>query len=166
MSMKKILSICLLLTGLSITGCKSIDLEDPVKLPFNMPNNQENNSQINKEGMTIKDRYLPIEWYTRIEYKEESFAEFLRYGVCILRNIVFIVCSSPGHAVIVVDMAVNSFGEKIFLLAQSYMPAQQTQLLINPMDEDISPWYSLKGRDKLITPQWTFELDTLKSWEK
>ncbi len=61
MSMKKILSICLLLTGLSITGCKSIDLEDPVKLPFNMPNNQENNSQINKEGMTIKDRYLPIE---------------------------------------------------------------------------------------------------------
>jgi hypothetical protein len=77
---------------------------------------------------------------------------------------VFIVGGSPGHAVIVVDMAVNSLGEKIFLLAQSYMPAQQTQLLINPMDDDISPWYSLKGKEKLITPEWTFELDTLKSW--
>jgi len=30
---------------------------------------------------------------------------------------VFIVGGSPGHAVIVVDMAVNSDGEKIFLLA-------------------------------------------------
>jgi hypothetical protein len=79
---------------------------------------------------------------------------------------VFIVGGSPGHAVIVVDMAVNSFGEKIFLLAQSYMPAQQTQLLINPMDDDINPWYSLNGKEKLITPQWTFELDTLKSWNE
>lgn len=76
---------------------------------------------------------------------------------------VFIVGGSPGHVIIVVDMAVNSSGEKIFLLAQSYMPARQTQLLINPMDNDISPWYSLKDKDKLITPQWTFELDTLKS---
>jgi hypothetical protein len=32
------------------------------------------------------------------------------------------------------------------------------------MDDDISPWYSLKGKEKLITPEWTFELDTLKSW--
>jgi len=77
---------------------------------------------------------------------------------------VFIVGGSPGHTVIVVDMAVNASGEKIFLLAQSYMPAQQTQLLINPMGNDISPWYSLKGKERLITPQWTFELDTLKSW--
>ena len=79
---------------------------------------------------------------------------------------VFIVGGSPGHAVIVVDMAVNSFGEKIFLLAQSYMPAQQTQLLINPMDGEISPWYSLNGKEKLITLQRTFELDTLKSWNE
>lgn len=75
---------------------------------------------------------------------------------------VFIIGGSPGHAVIVVDIAVNDLDEKVFLLAQSYMPAQQTQILINPMDEDISPWYSLEGKDKLRTPEWTFELDTLK----
>ena len=75
---------------------------------------------------------------------------------------VFIIGGSPGHGVIVVDMAVNNEGERVLLLAQSYMPAQQTQILINPMDEDMSPWYSLKGKEKLITPEWKFELDNLK----
>lgn len=79
---------------------------------------------------------------------------------------VFIIGGSPGHAVIVVDMAINDEGEKIFILAQSYMPAQQTQILINSIDEEISPWYSLKGKDKLITPEWTFELDVLKKFQK
>ncbi len=75
---------------------------------------------------------------------------------------VFIIGGSPGHAVIVVDLAVNGENEKIFLLAQSYMPAQETQILINPMDKNLSPWYSLKDKEKLITPQWTFELNDLK----
>ena len=56
---------------------------------------------------------------------------------------VFIIGGSPGHAVIVVDMAVNpETHEKVFLLAQSYMPAQQIQLLKNNNDPDLSPWYS------------------------
>ena len=294
MSIRKLICICILLIGLFITGCKNTELGNSAELPFNMFDNREDNvnNLINKEGLTIKDRYLPIEGYLRVEYEEGSFAEFLRnqklkpYGekvlyydgrekspkgvydsvfdvdignrdlhqcadaIMLLRaeylysqelydeisfnfvsgfkaeykkwmngykidvkgnnveyykaaepsnsyedfrkymdmvfaysgtlslenelisvsidnmNIgdVFIVGGSPGHTVIVVDMAVNASGEKIFLLAQSYMPAQQTQLLINPMDNDISPWYSLKGKERLITPQWTFELDTLKSW--
>ena len=78
---------------------------------------------------------------------------------------VFIVAGSPGHAIIVVDMAVNENQQKIFMLAQSYMPAQQTQLLINPMENEITPWYSLEGKDKLITPEWSFELDKLKRFK-
>lgn len=68
----------------------------------------------------------------------------------------------PGHAVIIVDMAVNDAGEKIFILAQSYMPAQQTQILINPNDENISPWYSSEIIDKLITPEWIFNSNELR----
>lgn len=75
---------------------------------------------------------------------------------------VFIVGGSPGHAIIVVDMAQNDSNEKIFMLAQSYMPAQQTQLLINPLDDSISPWYTLKSKVELVTPEWTFDLDKLK----
>lgn len=75
---------------------------------------------------------------------------------------VFIVGGSPGHAIIIVDMAENENGNRIFMLAQSYMPAQQTQILINPLDETMSPWYSLAGVDQLRTPEWTFSLDRLK----
>ena len=69
----------------------------------------------------------------------------------------------PGHGVIVIDMAVNKeTGEKCFMLAQSYMPAQEVQILINPNDSDLSPWYSLDFGDFLKTPEWQFEKGSLK----
>ena len=54
-------------------------------------------------------------------------------------------------------------GEKVFILAQSYMPAQQTQILVNPFDKEISPWYRLNSSgEKLITPEWQFKITDLK----
>lgn len=65
---------------------------------------------------------------------------------------------SPGHAVMVVDMAEHGeTGEKIFLLAQSYMPAQDIHVLRNPSNTELSPWYSLNPGSRLVTPEWTFE---------
>jgi hypothetical protein len=67
-----------------------------------------------------------------------------------------------GHAVIVVDMAVNTdSGEKVYMLAQSYMPAQDIQVLINRENRAISPWYLL-GLDPIETPEWTFRQGDLK----
>ena len=77
---------------------------------------------------------------------------------------VFIMGGSPGHAVIIVDMAENDKGEKIFMLAQSYMPAQQTQILINPADRDMGVWYSLKGKTVLETPEWRFPIEKLRKF--
>lgn len=80
---------------------------------------------------------------------------------------VFIIGASPGHAVIVVDMAIDiQSGKKAFMLAQSYMPAQQTQILINPNDESLSPWYTLTPGEILKTPEYTFRQDDLMSFEK
>lgn len=77
---------------------------------------------------------------------------------------VFIKGGSPGHCVIVVDMAVHEdTGENIFMLAQGYMPAQDIQILKG--DQNDSPWYSLAGKDRLYTPEWNFALDTLKTWQ-
>lgn len=70
----------------------------------------------------------------------------------------------PGHAVIVMDMAQNAAGEKIYLLAQSYMPAQDIHILKNPSDEVLSPWYRLNGDTDIITPEYYFTNDQLKSW--
>ena len=53
---------------------------------------------------------------------------------------VFIWGGSPGHAILVIDIAENSdTKEKTFLLAQSYMPAQETQILQNPNNSKLSP---------------------------
>lgn len=78
---------------------------------------------------------------------------------------VFIHGGSPGHAVIVVDMAINkATNEKIFMLAQSYMPAQETQVLLNLNQKGISPWYSVDFGESLRTPEWTFSKTDLKAF--
>ncbi|MBN1939105.1 MAG: DUF4846 domain-containing protein [Candidatus Aminicenantes bacterium] len=70
---------------------------------------------------------------------------------------VFIRGGHPGHAVIVVDKASDSqTGRSVFLLAQSYMPAQDIQVLVNPNEARLSPWYAAGFGDVLQTPQWTF----------
>jgi hypothetical protein len=76
---------------------------------------------------------------------------------------VFIQGGSPGHAVIVVNAAKNpQTGEKIFLLAQSYMPAQEIQVLVNPADKRLSPWYTVPADGEVKTPEWDFKTTDLK----
>ena len=75
---------------------------------------------------------------------------------------VFIQGGSPGHAVIVVDVALNQAGKKVFLLAQSYMPAQEIQVLKNPQSGSLGPWYSTDFGAVLKTPEWTFGAADLK----
>ena len=76
---------------------------------------------------------------------------------------VFIQGGSPGHAVIVVDMAENkTTGQKVFMLAQSYMPAQETQILVNPRYTELGVWFSGDFDNTLITPEWNFRKGDLK----
>ncbi len=78
---------------------------------------------------------------------------------------VIIVGGSPGHSVIVVDMARNDAGEVIFLLAQSYMPAQELQVLYNPSDLELSPWYRWADGEGLETAEYSFPAGCLKRFE-
>jgi hypothetical protein len=77
---------------------------------------------------------------------------------------VFIRGGSPGHAVIVVDVIENAGGEKRFLLAQSYMPAQEIHILKNYGAPQLSPWYSARLEGRLETPEWDFLESELKTW--
>jgi hypothetical protein len=79
---------------------------------------------------------------------------------------VFIKGGTPGHAEIVLDVAVNKkTGKKIFLLAQSYMPAQEIHILKNPTNESLSPWYEEDFDEELVTPEYTFSRNMLMSFE-
>lgn len=78
---------------------------------------------------------------------------------------VFIKPGFPGHAMIVADVCINREGQKLFMLAQSYMPAQDIHIVKNYTDEKISPWYNVTKESELSTPEWIFEPDQLKRWK-
>ena len=74
---------------------------------------------------------------------------------------VFIHGGSPGHCFIVMDVVENRQGKKQFLLAQSFMPAQNLQVLqYEPgycwftMDRLTNIWYG-----DLVTPQYLRKFD-------
>lgn len=129
-----------------------------------------------------KPRYFKD--YANGDYSEKKFRSYLNWvfafansaslhdemkAVGDIKNIqpgdVLIQKKNPyGHAVIVVDIAKNENGEKIVLLAQSYMPAQEIQILINPNDSELSPWYHLEEGD-IHTPEWEFVSGHLKRFK-
>jgi len=76
---------------------------------------------------------------------------------------VFITGGFPGHAMMVMDVARNkTTGKKIFMLAQSYMPAQDIHIVKNSNNMEISPWFEIPENERLETPEWTFEVSDLK----
>ena len=77
---------------------------------------------------------------------------------------VFIHGGSPGHAMLVVDVAVHPDGRQAFLLAQSYMPAQQIHVVKNLRKPALGTWFVLNEGDRLYTPEWTFAWDERKRW--
>jgi hypothetical protein len=54
------------------------------------------------------------------------------------------------------------WGKKLFMIAQSYMPAQDIHILKNMESPQTSPWYKLDFGEKLSTPEWRFYGSDLK----
>lgn len=135
-----------------------------------------------REGTRPKVTGNSVSW-GKVAEKDASYANFRRYldvvfnyaGTASLAKELlsikdpstveigdsFIQGGSPGHAVLVIDVAANGSGERVFLLAQSYMPAQDIHILKNP-ESDMCPWYQAKSSGKLATPEWSFRYQDLK----
>jgi len=97
---------------------------------------------------TLEKQLLPV-----TNYRTISAGEVLIKG------------GSPGHAMLVADIAEDAKGRRIYLLAQSYMPAQDIHIVNNPRDAAISPWYESNVPDTYIqTPEWTFRVNELRCW--
>lgn len=78
---------------------------------------------------------------------------------------VFITGGFPGHAMIVMDVAINHITKKkVFMLAQSYMPAQEIHIVKNRNNAYLSPWYEIPVNESLYTPEWSFEVTDLKQF--
>lgn len=76
---------------------------------------------------------------------------------------VFIRGGSPGHAVLVLDVAeLPATGQRYALLAQSYMPAQQIHVLRAP-EAVAGVWFPIKPAEvRFSTPEWTFRREELR----
>jgi Domain of unknown function (4846) len=70
----------------------------------------------------------------------------------------------PGHAVIVMNVAENEEGKRLYIVAQSYMPAQDIHVLQNPINSELSPWYEVNENEIILTPEYTFKRTELKTW--
>jgi len=78
----------------------------------------------------------------------------------------FVQGGFPGHAVIVVDVAVDrQTGKRVFLLSQSYMPAQDVHILNNSMNSRLTPWYDTEFGEILQTPEWDFSVGDLMRFD-
>ena len=83
---------------------------------------------------------------------------------------VFVTSGDPGHAMIVVDMAVDMDGNRSLLFAQGMMPAQSVHVVTNLEHGEDTPWYMideyLKWSTLFIFPNYVFSVLTdLKYFE-
>ena len=108
------------------------------------------------EGYRISVKGNNVTWVKKTDYDNsyETFKKYMRIVFSYASTLsmekesesisledlqigdIFIKGGSPGHVVMVVDVCENEQGEKAFLLAQGYMPAQEFHILKNPMNED------------------------------
>ena len=152
---------------------------------FNFTNGFNASYSTWRQGKRIKVKGNSVTWFTTTQ-KGDSRNSFDKYLTMVfsyagtlslekeMKKVVvkdmqigdvFIQGGSPGHAVIIVDMAKKETGETIFLLAQSYMPAQEIHVLKNFNNQNLSPWYSAKILETIITPEWTFTKNNLKRFQ-
>lgn len=154
------------------------------KIHFNFTNGDKCDYQEWKSGIRPVINGNKVQWLPKAK-PDASYANFKKYmtkvfqfagthslskelkPVASLEEVtvgdVFIKGGFPGHAVMVMDVVVHKeTGKKAFLLAQSYMPAQEMHILKNPNIGGNSPWYSVDFKGKLETPEWAFERNQLK----
>lgn len=155
------------------------------KICFHFTNGFEATYTKWREGYRIAIDGNQVSWVKKTGYDEsyETFTKYLRIVFAYAGTLsmesesekidlselhagdVFLQGGSPGHVVMIVDVCENQNGEKAFLLAQGYMPAQEFHLLKNPKHEE-DPWYYENEISyPLRTPEYTFQEGSLKRLE-
>ncbi len=155
------------------------------KITFNFTNGQPCAYINYAEGKRIQFKGNDASWVqtTKKDYGYDTFQDYLdlvyTYAGSFslseeLKKVVidsiqpgdlFIHPGFPGHVVIVMDVCKKtSTGERLFLLAQGFTPAQEIEILINLDEGEINPWYTIQ-HEVISTPQYNFTGDELYRWE-
>lgn len=148
------------------------------KIKFHLTNGFLMDYNTWRNGNRISVSGNNVSWVKKSSYDDsyESFREYLNGVMCYAGTIslvsectvidksefragdMILKGSTPGHCVLAIDEAENDAGEKCYLLAQGYMPAQSFHILTNPNAEDENNmWYYEKDLNfPIVTPGFTF----------
>ena len=154
------------------------------KIAFHLTNGFYMNYTKWRDGHRIRVDGNNVSWNNSASY-DDSYENFIKYMNMVfayagtlslsaesqpvsledlLPGDILLEGGSPGHCVLVVDMAADEDGNRCFLLAQGYMPAQDFHILTNPLHPE-DPWYYEAEMDYPIqTPSWTFDEGSLRRW--
>ncbi len=81
---------------------------------------------------------------------------------------ILIYGGSPGHALTVMDVLRNKkTGQLRVMFSQSYMPAQEIEILASP-DDNNAPWFDIdiEKRPWVNTPQWYFDFNNKSNFRR
>jgi poly-gamma-glutamate synthesis protein (capsule biosynthesis protein) len=139
-----------------------------------------------RDGNRLEVNGNDVSWSKTAEY-DDSYDCFIRYLTMVftyagtlsfseecepttLKDLrpgdMFLQGGSPGHCVLVVDIALDEEGNRCYLLAQGYMPAQEFHIVKNPLHPE-DPWYySYEINYPLQTPSYTFQEGSMVRWSE
>lgn len=140
---------------------------DDYKIGFRTKEVKKKVSFINTEK--FDDSYENFQKYLEVIFRYAGTISLDRESIPIKNNLAiktgdFIIKpGSPGHSVIIVGVARNLAGKRLYLLAESYMPAQDIHILVNHKNPKISPWYELDvDAPETVTAKYTFKPTSIK----
>ena len=117
----------------------------------------------------VDDSYEGFQKYLEIIFRYAGTISLNEESVSVTNNAdirsgdFLIKPGSPGHSVIIVGVARNQAGKKLYILAESYMPAQDVHILVNHRSPLISPWYELDiDAPQTVTAKYIFKPTSIK----
>ncbi len=140
------------------------------------------------EGSRINVKLNNVSWQQTAnkDYSYETFREYLDKvflyagSASLARELVsvqiskiqpgdvFIHGGHPEHAMMVIDVVSNPTSkQKAFICCQSFIPAQEIEIVRNLNDSEHSPWYIVNPNETTVEfPQWTFTTFELKRFQE
>ncbi|WP_051190402.1 DUF4846 domain-containing protein [Kaistella palustris] len=128
----------------------------------------KNRVRFYKTGI-VDDSYSNFRRYLVVIFRYAGTISLDRESVSVLNNKeiktgdFLIKPGSPGHSVIVVGVAKNAAGKRLYLLAESFMPAQDIHILRNPSNIKLTPWYEIDiNSPQTYTAKYIFKPTSVK----
>jgi hypothetical protein len=146
------------------------DYRDGRRPRFDRPRGQPL-TWVRKRGAVVGDKKVVWEGYLRLVFGYASTLSLEAYekappvktAADIRPGDFFVLGGSPGHTVVVLDVATNEDGDVRLLVGQGFMPAQSMHLVPTPTGQ---AWHALDEQGRLHLDAWPtpFGLKSLRTF--